>query len=45
MTIATLTKGNISLGLPYSFRGLVDHCHGGIHGSVQEDKVLRVNIS
>jgi hypothetical protein len=32
MTAATLIKENISLGLAYSFRGLV-HCHHG--GSMQ----------
>jgi len=30
MTWATLIKGNISLGLTYSFRGSVYHHHAGI---------------
>jgi hypothetical protein len=42
MTIATLIKENISLGLAYSFsfRGLVHYCHGEKHGSMQAGKVL-----
>lgn len=40
MSTATLTKGNISLGLAYSFRGLVHCCHSGKHGHTQTDEVL-----
>jgi hypothetical protein len=40
MTTATLTKGNISLGLAYRFRGLVHYHHGGKHGRVWADMVL-----
>ena len=40
MTTATLIKENISLGLAYSFRGLVRYCHGGKHHSMQADMVL-----
>ena len=36
MTTATPTKENISLGLSYSFRGLV-HCPGGKHSNMQAD--------
>jgi hypothetical protein len=40
MTMATLTKENILLGLAYSFRGLDHYCHGGKHGCMQADMVL-----
>jgi hypothetical protein len=40
MTTATLTKENTSLGLAYSFRGLVHYHLGRKHGSVQVDMVL-----
>ena len=33
-------KGNISLELAYSFRGLVRYHHGGTHGNTQADLVL-----
>jgi hypothetical protein len=32
MTTKTLIKENISLGLAYTFRGLIKHCHGEKHG-------------
>jgi hypothetical protein len=32
MTKTTLTQANISLGLPYRFRGLVHYHHGRKHG-------------
>ena len=32
MTVATLIKGDFSLGLAYSFRGLVRYHRGGVHG-------------
>jgi hypothetical protein len=35
MTMETLIKENISLGLAYSFRGLLHYHHGGEHGRVQ----------
>jgi hypothetical protein len=34
MTMATLIKKTISLGLAYSYRGLIVHCHGRKHGSM-----------
>ena len=40
MTMATLTKENISLELTSSFRGLVHYHHGGKHGSMQTYMVL-----
>jgi hypothetical protein len=40
--IATLIKGNISLGLAYSFRGLVHYHHGGEHGGTQADMRLEL---
>jgi hypothetical protein len=44
MTKATLIKANIVLGLPYSFRGLVNYHQSSKHGSMQADmeKELRV---
>jgi hypothetical protein len=41
MTMATLTKENIYLGLVYKFRYLVQYHHGGQHGSVQADVLLK----
>ena len=44
MTIATLKKENIELGLASRFRGLV-HCqHGRKHGSMQADMVLNKEL-
>jgi len=40
MAKATLTKDNISLGLVYSFSGLVHYHHGRKQGSIQTDIVL-----
>ena len=40
MAKATLIKENISLGLAYSFRGLVHYHHGGKRGRIQADMVL-----
>ena len=40
MTMETLIKKIISLGLPYSFRGLVHWHYGGEQGSIQADMVL-----
>jgi hypothetical protein len=40
MIKATLMKGNISLGLAYSFRSSVHDHHGGKQDSVQADMVL-----
>jgi len=40
MTTATLKKENISLGLAYSFRGLVRYHQGGKHGSHQANMAL-----
>jgi hypothetical protein len=39
MTTATLIKENISLGLAYSFRGLVHYHHERKHGRIQADMV------
>jgi hypothetical protein len=44
MTKATLTKENISLGVAYSFRGLVHYCHGRKYGSIQTDMVLGMEL-
>jgi hypothetical protein len=44
MTKATLMKENISLGLAYSFRGLVHYHHSGKHGNVQADMVLEMEL-
>ena len=40
MTMVTLIRENISLGLAYSFRGSVHYHHGGKHGSLKADLVL-----
>jgi hypothetical protein len=40
MTMETLIKGNISLGLAYSFRCLVHYHHGRKHGTMQKFYVL-----
>ena len=40
MIKATLIKENISLGLAYSFRGLVHYHHGEKHDSSEADMVL-----
>ena len=40
MTMTTLIKENISLGLAYNVRGLVQHHHVGKHVSMQIDMVL-----
>ena len=40
ITMPTLIKANISLGLAYSFRGLFHYHHGRKHGSMQADMVL-----
>jgi hypothetical protein len=44
MTIATLIKESISLGLTYSFKGSVLYHHGGKHGSMQADMVLEKEL-
>lgn len=44
MTMATLIKENTSLGLAYSFRGLVHYFHGEKHDSIQADTVLKKNL-
>jgi hypothetical protein len=41
MTKATLIKEHIYLWLAYSFRGSVQYHHGGNHGSMQADIVLK----
>ena len=41
---ATLIKGNISLQLAFSVKGLVLYCHGGKHGSMQTDTVLETEL-
>jgi hypothetical protein len=40
MTIATLIKDNISLGLTYRFISLVDYYHSGKHCGMQADMLL-----
>lgn len=37
---ATLIKGNISLQLAFSVKGLVLYCHGGKHGSTQAHMLM-----
>jgi hypothetical protein len=44
MTKSTLIKANISLGLAYSFGGLVHYHHGRNRGSVQSDKLLEKEL-
>jgi hypothetical protein len=44
MTMATLTKENISLRQTYSFRGLVDYPHDGKHGGMQADMLLEKEL-
>jgi len=41
MTIATLIRGRIELGMAYGFRVLGCYCHGGKHGVMQADMVLK----
>jgi hypothetical protein len=41
MTIATLRKANIQLGLAYSFRSSGHYQHDKKHGGIQEDVVLK----
>ena len=43
MTMATLIKENISLGMAYSYRDSV-HCNGRKHGSIQADMVLEKEL-
>jgi hypothetical protein len=43
MTKVTLRK-NISLGLPYRFRGSVHYCQGRKHGSIEADMVLEKEL-
>jgi hypothetical protein len=43
--LATLTKENISLRLAYNFRGLAHYCHGGKHGRLQADTVLKMKLT
>ena len=44
MTMATLIRGNIQLGLAYSSRALVHYRHGEKHGGAQEDMELKEMI-
>jgi len=44
MAMETLTKGNISLGLSYRFRGLVQ-CHNEKLSDVQVDTVLEKELA
>jgi hypothetical protein len=44
MTKATLIKENIQLTLAYSFRGIVHYHHGGKHGSMKADTVLKKEL-
>jgi hypothetical protein len=43
MSIASIIRENIYLGLAYTFRGLV-HCHGREHSSTQADMVLEKEL-
>jgi hypothetical protein len=43
-TRTALIKDNVSLGLAYSFRGLVYCHHNGKHGSMQTDMVLEKEL-
>jgi hypothetical protein len=45
MTVTTLIKENISLGLPYSFRGSIHYPHGRKHGSIQADRMLEEELT
>lgn len=42
--MATLKKGDISLGLDYSFGGSVHYHHGRKHGNMQADMVLEKEL-
>jgi hypothetical protein len=42
--LPTLIKGNISLGLAYSCRGLVHYCPDRKYGSMQAGKVLEKEL-
>jgi hypothetical protein len=44
MTMATLIKESILLGLAYSFRGLVHYHHGRKHGSVPAGIVMKKSL-
>jgi hypothetical protein len=44
MTMATLIKEIISLGLVYSFRDLILYHHGGKHGGMYADMVLEKEL-
>ena len=44
MTIATLIKENIELGLAYISRDLVHYHYGRKHGSLQADMVLEKEL-
>jgi hypothetical protein len=44
MTEVALIKENISLGLAYSFRGLVFYHHDRTHGSIQTGLVLEKKL-
>jgi hypothetical protein len=44
MTMATLTKKNISLRLAYRFKGLVHYYHGRKHGGMQADMALEKEL-
>jgi hypothetical protein len=44
MTMATLIKENISLGLAYSFRDSVHYRHEGKQGGAQSDMALELSV-
>ena len=44
MTMTTLIKDNIQLGLAYGFRGLVHYHHGGRQDRVQADMMLEKEL-
>jgi hypothetical protein len=45
MATTTLIKENSSLGMAYSFRGLIHYHHGGKNGNFQADVVLEKKLS
>jgi hypothetical protein len=44
MTMAALIKENISLGLAYSFRGLVHYYHGWKYDCMQANMLLEMEL-
>ena len=44
VTMTSIVKVNIELGLAYSFRGSVHYLHGEEHGCMQADMVLQKEL-